>query len=161
MTTLVHNRTTGLPADLQTASTPAAQGRRAFDGGKGLAAMLLAAIVSAMLVVADQLISTWVQGHLMVAWVAMWAVGFAALALLAGTVRRFSANVMASLDGWSARLAQRRADERLWLIAQHDHRVMADLQSAMSRDEDAVPEAVAVRVRRQPAISRPIPMPYL
>ncbi len=123
--------------------------------------MLLAAIVSAMLVVADQLMSTWVQGHLLAAWVALWAVGFAALALLAGTVRRFSAGVVADLDQWSARVAQKRADERLWRIALQDSRVMADLQSAMSRGEE-LPAVVGQKVRKLPASKRrPIPMPYL
>ena len=32
-------------------------------------------------------------------------------------------------------MAQRRADERLWAIAQTDARLMAELQGAMSRDD--------------------------
>jgi hypothetical protein len=43
---------------------------------------------------------------------------------------------MAGLDAWSARVAQRRADERLWAIAQTDARLMADLQGAMNRNAD-------------------------
>ncbi len=125
--------------------------------------MLLAAIVSAMLVVADQLMSTWVEGHLLAAWVALWAVGFAAIALLSGTVRRFSAGVVVELDRWSARLAQKRADERLWMIARQDSRVMADLQSAMSR-ADEMP-AIAVKKVKVPAVPTPagrrIPPAYL
>ena len=122
---------------------------RGFDGGKGMAAVLLAAIVSALLVVADQLLDTWADGHLMAAWVALWAVGFVAIALLAGTVRRFSGKVVAALDGWAARMAQSRADERLWSIALKDARVMADLQSALARDDAnaALPPAVAHRAR--------------
>lgn len=157
MTTYVHTHTASGSAG---AASPASRNRdgsgvvpparKRLDGGKGLAAMLLAAIVSAMLVVADQLMSTWVQGHLLAAWVALWAVGFAALALLAGTVRRFSSKVMADLDAWSARVAQRRADERLWLIARQDSRVMADLQSAMSRDEESLPAAAVVKQARSP-----------
>ena len=120
-----------------------------FDGGKGMAAVLLAAIVSALLVVADQLLDTWADGHLMAAWVALWAVGFVAIALLAGTVRRFSGKVVAALDGWAARMAQSRADERLWSIALKDARVMADLQSALARDDAqaALSPAVAHRAR--------------
>jgi len=122
---------------------------RGFDGGKGMAAVLLAAIVSALLVVADQLLDTWADGHLMAAWVALWAVGFVAIALLAGTVRRFSGKVVAALDGWAARKAQSRADERLWSIALKDARVMADLQSALARDDAdaALSPAVAQRAR--------------
>jgi hypothetical protein len=100
-------------------------------------AMLLAAIVSALLVVADQWLETWAEGHLMTAWIALWVVGFAALALLAGTVKRFSTKIYASLDEWAARKAQARADERLWSIALKDARLMADLQSALTRADDA------------------------
>jgi hypothetical protein len=109
--------------------------RRGFDGTKGLSAMLLAAMVSALLVVADQLMNTWADGHLMVAWVALWLVGFAALAVFAGAARRLAVTVMRSLDAWSVRVAKARADERLWAIAKSDPRVMADLTAAMARSE--------------------------
>ena len=59
-----------------------------FDSAKGLAAFLLAAVVSAMLVVADQVMSTWADGHLMAAWIVMWAIAFSVLAMFAGTARR-------------------------------------------------------------------------
>jgi hypothetical protein len=123
--------------------------RGRFDSAKGLAAMLLAAIVSALLVVADQLLETWADGHLLAAWVAMWALGFVAIALLAGTVRRFSAKVVAALDGWAARTAQARADERLWAIALKDARLMAELQSALARDDAkaVLPPVVVSRAR--------------
>ena len=113
-----------------------AQARR-FDASKAMEAMLLAAIVSALLVVADQWLETWAEGHLMAAWIALWVVGFAAIALLAGTVKRFSSKVFVALDEWAARKAQARADERLWSIALKDARLMADLQSALTRDEAA------------------------
>ena len=110
---------------------------RRIDASKAMEAMLLAAIVSALLVVADQWLETWAEGHLMTAWIALWLVGFAAIALLAGTVKRFSAKVFSGLDEWAARKAQARADERLWSIALKDARLMADLQSALTRDDAA------------------------
>lgn len=112
--------------------------RQGFDRARGLAAGLLAAMVSALIVVAEQLIDTWAEGHLLAAWVLLWAVGFAALALLAPTARSLAARVMQSLNGWSQRVARRRADERLWDLAQRDARVMADIQSARSRAEAAI-----------------------
>ena len=141
--------------------------RGSFDSSKGLAVMLLAAIVSALLVVADQVIDTWAEGHLLVAWVALWSVGFAAIAILAGTVRRFSAKVIGELDAWAARAAQARADDRLWSIALKDARVMTDLQAAMARaDVDVVaPTAPAARVRaraqRDVLSYRPFANPYV
>ena len=50
--------------------------------------MLLAAVVSALLVVANQVIDTWTEGHLLAAWIVLWTVAFAALGLLAAPARR-------------------------------------------------------------------------
>ena len=61
---------------------------RQFDGARGLATFLLAAVVSGLLFAANQLIDTWADGHLLAAWIALWAVAFAALALVAGPIRR-------------------------------------------------------------------------
>src|SRR6187455_2554848 len=63
---------------------------RSFDGARGAATLLLAAMVSALLVVANQVIDTWTEGHLLAAWIVTWLVGFAALALLAATIRRLA-----------------------------------------------------------------------
>lgn len=117
--------TTGTVADM----------RGGFDSAKGLSALLLAAMVSALVVVADQLIDTWADGHLMVAWVGLWLVGFAALALFAGAARQLAVTVVRALDAWSQRVAAARADARLWAIADADPRVMADLRAARLRSE--------------------------
>ncbi|MCJ0765519.1 hypothetical protein [Variovorax terrae] len=125
-----------------------------FDSAKGLAAMLLAAIVSALLVVASRLVDTWTDGHLLAAWVLLWAVGFAALALFAGTARLIARRLVTSLDAWSHRVAQQRADKRLWAIARNDPRVMADLQAARLRSEaEAEIEEAAVASRLQASVS--------
>lgn len=113
----------------------AGQMRKGFDSTKGLAAMLLAAMVAALVVVADQLVDTWADGHLLAGWVVLWVVGFAAIALLADTARRVASRAMKALDGWSRRVARQRADERLWELARKDGRVMADLQAARSRED--------------------------
>lgn len=110
--------------------------RNNFSGPGSLSTLLLAAVVAAMVVVADQLIDTWADGHLLAAWVTLWAVGFVAVGLFAGATRELASRLMTGLDAWSARVAQRRADERLWSIAQTDARLMADLQCAMNRNAD-------------------------
>ena len=107
--------------------------RGGFDSTKGLSAMLLAAMVSALVVVADQLIETWADGHLMVAWVVLWLVAFSALALFAGAARNVAATLVTALDAWSERMAQRRVDQRMWAMAKADPRLMADLTTAMGR----------------------------
>jgi len=103
---------------------------------RSLAALLLAAVVAALVVVADQMMDTWAEGHILAAWVALWAVAFAAVGLFAGATRQLSVKLLVGLDAWSANVAQRRADERLWAIAQTDARLMAELQGAMSRDDE-------------------------
>ncbi|HAX19085.1 MAG TPA: hypothetical protein DCY64_02235 [Hydrogenophaga sp.] len=121
-------------------SSPDAAGtyrvRPSRDGARGLAALLLAAAVAALVVLADRLISTWADGHLFLAWVALWVVIFAGLALFAGTARNLAQRTLRSLDSWSATLAEARADMRLWEQARRDPRLMNELMQARMRDTD-------------------------
>ncbi len=112
--------------------------RHSFSPTRTLAAMLLAAIVAAFVVVADQMVDTWADGHLLAAWVALWAVAFAAVGLFAGVSKTLAIQMKQSLDSWSARMAQRRSDERLWAIAQTDARLMSELQIAINRSDEDV-----------------------
>ena len=111
---------------------------RSADGARGLSALLLAAVVATLVVIADQLINTWADGHLMLAWVLLWAVVFAGLALFADTARRMARRTIAALDDWSRSMAEARAEMRLWEIARQDPRVMSELMAARHRtDEEA------------------------
>ena len=126
--------------------------RRTFSGKRVLATLFLSAMVAAGMVVAYQVMDTVAEGHLLVMWIAMWAVAFATLALFAGTAGNLAARLKAGLDGWSSSLAQSRADERLWAIATKDARVMSDIQAAMTRAEDdsvASPNAAGMSARAQ------------
>ena len=109
---------------------------KSFSTARGLSTMLLAAMVAALVVVAEQLIDTWADGHLLAAWVLLWLVGFAGMGLLANPVRRLVGKLVSYMDAWSRGLARRRADERLWAIAAQDPRIMADLQAAISRAQN-------------------------
>ena len=107
---------------------------RGFQGAQGAATFLLAAIVSALLVVANQLVDTWTEGHLFAAWVVLWTVAFAAIGLFAAPTRRA---VQGARVTWTRAAASRRAaaqDRELWALALTDARVMAELSRAMSRD---------------------------
>lgn len=108
---------------------------KGFNSTRGLSAMLLAAMVSALIVVADQLIVTWADGHLMLAWVALWVVAFSALALFAGSAHKLAVAAVGAMDAWSQRLARTRSDKRLWRLAQSNPRLMADLRAATGRTE--------------------------
>ena len=96
---------------------------RSFDGARGAATLMLAAMVSALLVVANEVIETWTEGHLLAAWIIMWAVGFAAIALLAAPARRLAVRVREGLAAWAVARQQAREDARLWAIALTDARV--------------------------------------
>lgn len=133
----------GRPSSGAGANTGTYQARRHFDGSRGLAALLLAAAVAAMVVLADRLISTWADGHLLLAWVFLWVVVFAGLALFAGAARNLARSALRSLDGWSQALAEARAEARMWEIARQDPRVMNDLLCARMRAEEPSTEVVA------------------
>ena len=97
------------------------------ESSKTLAGLLLAAVLAALLVVADQLIDTWADGHLLAAWVALWTVAFAGLALLAPALRKMSASLASAFARWAAVAKQRRAEEAMWEYAHRDPRIMAEL----------------------------------
>jgi hypothetical protein len=104
-----------------------------LEGSKTLAGMLLAAVMAALLVVADQMIDTWADGHLLAGWVALWTVAFAALALLAPPLRQLSSMIVSSAARWSAAAKERRMEEIMWEYARRDPRIMAELRHARTR----------------------------
>jgi hypothetical protein len=101
-----------------------------------LATGMLAAGVAALVVIADHMIDDWAETHVIAAWLALWVVAVVAIAALRGVSRMLAQGMMAGLDTWSANLARRRADQRLWAMAQQDSRLMTELQTAMDRAEN-------------------------
>lgn len=149
MTSFVHidypSEHTGV-ARAEAAFAKAAQIGEGFGGTRGIAALLLAAVVSALLVLADRMVDT--GSGLLAAWMAMWVVAFAALGLFAMPARRLANAMVTGLDAWSADVAQTRADQRLWETARTDARVMADLQAAIARSDVNAPRMAAPAERR-------------
>lgn len=121
---------------VESALEGAMQLRKNCSTTSGLVALLVTAVASAILVVAYEVMDSVVEGHLLVLWIALWAAGFASMAMVSGTFSRVGLAVKSALDGWAQRQARARADQRLWGIAQTDSRVMADLQTALSRQQD-------------------------
>ncbi len=103
-----------------------------FDGARGAASLMLAAVVAALLVVANQVIDTWGDGHLLAAWMVLWVVAFAAIALLATPARRVSVALRSGYKAWMESRRQTAEDQRTWNAALQDARMMADLSRAMS-----------------------------
>ena len=95
--------------------------------------MLLAATVSALLVVANQVIEAWTDGHLLMAWIALWAVAFAGLAMLARPAQRCVRSLRPTLAAWKAARQAQAEDRKLWDLACQDARVMSDISAAMAR----------------------------
>lgn len=100
---------------------------------QALAGMLMAAVLAALLVVADHLIETWSDGHLLVSWVALWLVAFAAVAGLAQPLRELLGKVAAAFVRRMQEVKLRRVEAQLWEYARHDQRIMADLMQAWQR----------------------------
>ena len=118
-----------------------------FAGTRGLAGLLLAAVVAGMVVLADQVISTWADGHLFLAWVLLWVVVFAGLALFAGTARSMARRASVYLDSWSQSMAEARAEMRMWEMARQDPRLMSELTLARSRADVEEEQVVRTTVR--------------
>ncbi|HMA07407.1 MAG TPA: hypothetical protein VKP68_06095, partial [Ramlibacter sp.] len=93
-----------------------------------------AAIVAACLVVANQVVETWTEGHLLAAWIVLWLVAFAALGLLAVPTKRTAAALRTGFKRWTAARRQAAQDRELWNLALTDSRVMADISRAMSME---------------------------
>jgi len=133
--------TTTFTAPLSVAAPASVSPATATEGARRLSALLLAALLATLVVIADQVIDTWADGHLMLAWVSLWALVFAGLALFADTARRGARRTVAALDGWSRSLAEARAEMRLWEMARQDPRLMTELVAARNRAEAEVDAA--------------------
>ena len=105
---------------------------KGFNGARGAATLLLSAVVAALLVIANQVVETWTEGHLLMAWIIMWTIAFTAIALLAAPARNAGSVLRTVLRAWSASRRQSMEDDKLWAIALSDARVMADISRAMT-----------------------------
>jgi len=91
------------PASSPSASSVDAARRAAAP--RALATLLLAAAVAALAVVTERLIDMWTDGHLLTAWVLMWAVVFLGSLLLASPARHAAQRLMNALNAWAIQLA--------------------------------------------------------
>ena len=123
-------RFAGFDFSRATKATPAVRS----ESSKTLAGILLSAVLASLLVVADQVIENWADGHLLLGWVALWSLVFAGLAFCVRPLRRASATVANAVDAWIERSSQAREEARLWDYARQDARVMDELRAAEARN---------------------------
>ncbi len=119
-----------MPAQVARATNSAAE---TDEKARPLAGMLLAAGMAALLVTADQVINSWTDGHMLAAWVALWTVTFAALAVLATPLRKMANAGAAWVSAYQQANKARREEAEMWELARHDPRVMADIRMASLR----------------------------
>ncbi len=102
-------------------------------GSRHLLALLLIAVVTMALVLADTLVSNWSESHLLAAWVVLCGALFAGVALYAAPIRDGALRLTAGFRDGAQRRAAARADARFLQTAQDDPRVMQELRAAILR----------------------------
>lgn len=119
----------------------APQVKKALDSerARGLAGMLLAAAVAALVVLADRWVSTWADNHVFLAWVAMWAVVFASMAMFTDAARSLSQRLVQALDAWARQRAEASAEARFMTLAQRDPRMMDEFRRARDQVQSKKP----------------------
>ena len=109
-----------------------------------LAAALVTAATALSVVVADRYLGALTDGHAVAAWLLMWAVVFGAFIATRMPARLLANRIKIGLDTLAARAAERRAERRFMDMAASDPRIMAELQAAQLRAEEAKEYAVAM-----------------
>lgn len=108
-----------------------------------LAAMLLAAAVAALAVVAERWVDRWTDGHLLAAWLVVWAVVSVAILLIAGTARRIALRTLSGLAHWAYERQQARTRARLLELVGGDERLLADISLVADRTAASTVEGEA------------------
>ena len=111
--------------------------KNTMGSGRGLTTLVLAAVVASLVLVADYLVDTWAEEHLFAAWVALWTLVFATLAVFAPLAKGLIDNVGQEYTAWRKNIETARSEAAFLDVAQRDPRVMAELRAAILRHEAA------------------------
>ncbi|RGE46384.1 hypothetical protein DZC30_04005 [Comamonas testosteroni] len=115
--------------DERLAAIAAQQANKSSTSQWTVLAVLLAALAAGIF----QATETWSDGHMLAAWIVLWAMAFASVALFTTPARRALRMVRSAYRAWTLSRQQAAADERIWNAALQDARLMADLARAMDR----------------------------
>ena len=138
MTSFVHVDQPTVHPGVRRAEVLFGQVQAARAGGKGafpLIALFVLAIVAAVLVVADKLVSNWDEGALLAAWTMLCAAAIGLFALFAGALGQSEGGLAGLWRAGAERRAAARADARFLETAKNDPRVMHELQAAVWRQQ--------------------------
>ncbi|QGW80203.1 hypothetical protein [Variovorax paradoxus] len=127
--------------------------RAGANGSRPLIALLVVAVIAAVLVVGDKLVSTWDEGALLAAWAVLCGAVFAGIALFASSLRAPASKVAGLWNAAAKRRAANRADARFLATAHSDPRVMQELQAAVWRQQSEGKASTAV-VAKVDAVAR-------
>jgi hypothetical protein len=107
----------------------------AESSGRSMLVLLLTAVFSALLVVANQVIDTWTEGHLMLAWIAFWIFAFCLFALAVAPIKGVFHKLAQSVAPWMASIKREQEDQQMWELAKQDPRLMSELKCAMLKSQ--------------------------
>ncbi len=99
-----------------------------------LGSFLLAAAVSGLLVVVNQVLDAWSENHVLMAWAALWAIGFVAIAVLATPAHRLARSLRTGYTAWRAESLAQAQEDKMWALAKGDPRIMAEINAAFTRN---------------------------
>ncbi|SFM28221.1 hypothetical protein [Variovorax sp. OV329] len=135
-----------------------ARGR--LNGARGMAALLLAAVVGAILVVVDRMAANLQDGEMLAMWAVISALFFVAVSVGVNALLPLGARLTAAWERAAERRANARADAQFMAYAAFDPRVMHELQAAITRYESANPEAAPAAVAAQRKLAAELPSLY-
>jgi ABC-type transport system involved in cytochrome bd biosynthesis fused ATPase/permease subunit len=106
---------------------------QAFLTNNTLTTFLLAAFVSALMVVVSQAMESLGEDYVFATWLALWALAFASLGLLASPARRVTRSIRKHYRAYRIERRAEQQEEMLWELAHRDTRVLAEIHAAMAR----------------------------
>ena len=145
-------------AEMVASQLRAARGR--LNGARGLAAVLLAAVVGAIVVVVDRMVANLQDGEMLAVWAIVSALFFVAVSVGVNALLPLGARLTEAWEQAAQRRANARADAQFMAYAAFDPRVMHELQAAITRYESANPDAAPVATAAQRKLAAELPSLY-
>jgi len=135
-----------------------ARGR--LNGARGLAAVLLAAVVSAIVVVVDRMVTNLQDGEMLAVWAIVSALFFVAVSVGVNALLPLGSRLTEAWEQAAQRRANARADAQFMAYAAFDPRVMHELQAAVTRYESDNPNEAPAAVEAQRKLAAEMPSLY-